>query len=741
MRQTLPVPTLLALAAALAAADQPSGGATPGGALVVTATRLEADAFEQPYALYQQEATDIAETNARTYIDALDRTPGVNIQRTAGNQASPYIRGLTGQQTLLMFDGVRLNQALFRSGPNQYAAMLPGEALGRIDVILGTGTTVLGSDGLTGAIDFRLAEAGRGQQRAASPWAAGRYGSAEGGGASAGIDGRIGDWAYSFDGAYASYGELRGGSRTGDRLFGDAAGSSTIPNTDYEQASIGGRVAYLGFADQRIEVSAGRVEQTSAERPDGYYENSNTPTAISRSYDPQLFEYAHLRHTARHVGPWDLMQSTVWFHRNYERQTREDISSNRYRRRVYNDEVTTLGGDVQLTHRAGGHEVTYGATAYQDRISTAYERYRSANGDLTDATATLDQTGASNPGSTTVPNGSRFTGLAGFAQDFWRFADSWSALAGLRYDRVSWKLPITADRPGYASFGDGTLENDASAWTGNVRIAWQPSDPWITYAGLSQGFRTPTASDLAGGQDRASSSSGGTGPQTEGNPDLDPEKSLTVEWGARFAHGADTVSLSLFHTRLKDLIATEYIDVDHDGDIDTADRAVRVNSTWGTLQGGEFAFDVGVPLPLPAGWRLAVVQSTSFVSGETYVPQPDGTFAWQHISRANTLTGRAGIRLAGDRRWYALAQVRWADRYDEPAPGDANDVRMTIGGAGDPEGRMPGYAVFDLKGGWEGGDWRIDGGIENLGNITYRPLGSGADGAGLQAVVSASLRM
>lgn len=732
------VPAMLAAATAVSAEEAP---------LVVNATRLGVDAFEQPYALYQVEREQIDEIHARTLIDAIDRTPGIIIQRTAGNQASPYIRGLTGQQTLLMFDGVRLNHALFRSGPNQYSAMIPDEAVGRVDVILGSGATVMGSDGLTGAIDFRLAEAGRGRDEAASAWAKGRYGTAEGGGGAAGIDGRLGDWAYSLEGGYASFGELQGGSRAGDRLFGDAAGQESIPNTDYEQYSVGGRVAYLGLSGQRFELAAGRVEQTSAERPDGYYENSDNAAAVSRYYDPQTFTYVHLRHATAGLGPWDATRTTLWYHAHRENQIREDIqnatnlATRRYRRREYDDAVSTLGIDLQLTHRLAAHEITYGATAYQDRVTSEYTSYRTAAGSIDPATAALYQTGGTNPELTTVPDDSRFTGIAAFAQDLWQVSERWSVLAGARYDRVAWTLPITPARSGYGDFPAGDYDADADAVTGNLRVAWQPAEPWLTWAGVGQGFRAPTASDLSGTQDRASSSSGaGNGPQTEGNPDLKPEYSTTIEWGAKFEHGADSFSLSLFHTRLKDLIQTVYIDVDGDGVISNLpaatnpDRAVRQNASKAVLQGGEVACDIGLPVSLPERWRLSVFQATSLVDGESYVPQPDGSSDWQHISRANTLVGTAGVKLADVGRWYALAQVRWADGYDEPAPGDASDVRMTV--AGDATGAMPGFAVFDLKAGISApdGDWRFDIGAENLGNITYRQFGSGADGAGLNLI-------
>ncbi|MCP3695311.1 MAG: Plug domain-containing protein, partial [Planctomycetaceae bacterium] len=53
-------------------------------------------------------------------FQALEREVGVLMQRTQRGAAAPFIRGLTGQQVLILVDGIRMNNATFRLGPNQY---------------------------------------------------------------------------------------------------------------------------------------------------------------------------------------------------------------------------------------------------------------------------------------------------------------------------------------------------------------------------------------------------------------------------------------------------------------------------------------------------------------------------------------------------------------------------------------------------------------------------------------------
>lgn len=65
--------------------------------------------------------------------------PTVLGQESAPGQFSPFLRGLTGYQTGLLIDGVRLNNTLFRSGPNQYLALAVPASLEEAEILLGPG--------------------------------------------------------------------------------------------------------------------------------------------------------------------------------------------------------------------------------------------------------------------------------------------------------------------------------------------------------------------------------------------------------------------------------------------------------------------------------------------------------------------------------------------------------------------------------------------------------------------------
>lgn len=732
------VPTLLFLGAALPAAEP----VVQGEPIIVvgSVSRLEDPPVYQPYAYYRQDREEIDRANQASPVESLDHTPGVYVQKTAGNQSSPYVRGLTGEQTLLMFDGVRLSHAGMRPGPNQYSSMLPGNAVGSIDVLLGSSGTVQGSDGLTGTLDFRMAEAGRGTAKAASPWASVREDTADGHTFSAGVDGAVGGFLYSVDVSRGSYGDRIGGKDAGDHLYGDAEGFRDIPNSGYEQADGGARLAYVGLAGNRFELSGGRVKQWDSPRADGYYENSGNPRNISRFYDPQQFDYIHARHIFAGEGSIPRVQTTGWWHRHQEYQIREDLQNGtRYRRRETDDQITTIGVDLQLTSRISTHEVTYGATWYEDRTANDARAYRSPAGNTNPGAAVYDPA-LSQPGTTTLPDGSRYQGLGLFAQDLWSIAPAWDVLVGLRWSRSSWKSDVTTDRPGYAAYTDGRVEGDASAVTANARVGWHPIEDSTVFAGISQGFRAPNLTNLTGIQSRASNDT----IQVQGNPDLEPEKSLTYEIGSKIEQMRDNASLTFFYTRIDDLIQNTYIDTNGNGTIGAGDQSVSSNAESAELAGFELGEDWGVlASSLPTDSRLSIFNVVNATTGEADEQSATtGEVNTVHISRANRVFGLGGITFEPTPVWYLTFQTRWSMAYKEVNVGDGNDVRHTTFQAkGRDAGAMPGYAVLDLKAGWRWNDTiRVDGAIENLLDHTYREVGSGIDGSGVSTVVRLTAR-
>ena len=125
--------------------------------LIVTADGFEQQAFDTPYVVDVIGQDEIRDYGIRSVPEALRYTPGVLVQRTGHGQGSPYIRGFTGYRNVFLIDGVRLNNSIFRSGPNQYWNTIDPFSIERLEVIKGPSSGVYGSlsDGNHVASDFR----------------------------------------------------------------------------------------------------------------------------------------------------------------------------------------------------------------------------------------------------------------------------------------------------------------------------------------------------------------------------------------------------------------------------------------------------------------------------------------------------------------------------------------------------------------------------------------------------------
>lgn len=123
--------------------------------VVVTATRKSTAMTVLPYAVNTLDRNSIQRQLSRTVPESLFGVPGLFIQKTNHGGGSPFLRGLTGNQSLILVDGIRLNNSIFRYGPNQYLTLVDPYLVEKIEVIKGTGSVQHGSDAMTGVINIQ----------------------------------------------------------------------------------------------------------------------------------------------------------------------------------------------------------------------------------------------------------------------------------------------------------------------------------------------------------------------------------------------------------------------------------------------------------------------------------------------------------------------------------------------------------------------------------------------------------
>jgi len=90
-----------------------------------------------------------------TSADLLQNTGGVNIQQSQQGGGSPVIRGFEANRVLLVVDGVRMNNAIYRSGHLHNAISVDANIIESLQVTLGPSSVRYGSDALGGVIHFQ----------------------------------------------------------------------------------------------------------------------------------------------------------------------------------------------------------------------------------------------------------------------------------------------------------------------------------------------------------------------------------------------------------------------------------------------------------------------------------------------------------------------------------------------------------------------------------------------------------
>ena len=120
--------------------------------ILVTAMRRTVSIAEVPSGLTLVDGASTREKKLVT--DALDVEVGVYLQQTTPGQGAAIIRGLKGSSILHLVDGVRLNNAIFRSAPTQYFALVPTSAVERIEILRRTPASLYGSDAVGGVVQL-----------------------------------------------------------------------------------------------------------------------------------------------------------------------------------------------------------------------------------------------------------------------------------------------------------------------------------------------------------------------------------------------------------------------------------------------------------------------------------------------------------------------------------------------------------------------------------------------------------
>ncbi|MDC0673317.1 TonB-dependent receptor [Nannocystis radixulma] len=660
---------------------------------------------------------DLEERLPRSAPDALRFEPGVYVQQTAHGQGSPYVRGLTGQQTIMMFDGIRLNNSTFRQGPNQYFFTIDSRTLQKLEVLRGASSTRYGADAMGGAllatpIEPTLEVGPRswyGHSKAAM-----RTGTADGelGGRAqldVGYKGKVG----LFGGVgYRDVGLLRAGGKifaAGDGsevkvpLF--AADGVTQRGTGFREFTADARLVWQVDDRRRLTLGYYDYRQRDAPRTDRC-PPVTAPQGDCLIYDQQDRTLVYAALDARR-GPAaaETVRWTVSFQNQHERR-RHDPASRKYRG-IGSDDVRTVGTGLRIDTRefrlARGValKLSYGLDTYVDFIaSEAWNVY-------------LD-----------VGMTSKYS--RGQYLDGGKYMTSgiWSEGQLSLYDRLELRAGGRGALVVAKAAGDPKSESAAvdKLWGTGVAgggLALRLVDGVRWLVNLDQGYRAPNMDDLTSRQQT------GAGWQGE-NAALRPEKALSVETGFKVERPRLELQVFGFQSTIHGMIGRSPFDISDcpPGGGDTGCAASKTAFRLVNFAGPSVVrgIDGAVRLFLPAGFGVRA--TVAYAWGDGPNPIAGNTPVRMPLSRVPPLNGTAEVSWRHASGFYLAGALRWARAQTRLALADTADRRIPTGGT-------PGFAVADLRAGYRFQPHALVALVlENITNAAYRYHGSSINGPG-----------
>ena len=693
---------------------------------------------------------DLDRRMPRSAPDALRYEPGVFVQQSGHGQGSAFLRGLTGQQTLMLFDGIRMNNSVYRHGPNQYFFTLDARTIRSIEVERGGGSTRWGSDALGGVIDAHplepellehVSQSSADSDAKTQSWRVEPRIFLRGTTADSERGGRLQldtSWRMS-DGVTVGLlggfggrdvGLLRGPPVLNPDRSTDAGPLPWVPRyQEYDPT-----VPWAKQKDKlRTQLGTGFDERTGDARfvvrtsdrntftASAYlYHESNAPRTDQcapptapfdqcLTYEKQYRDLAYFAWDTR-VGPAaDTLRTTVSWQRQHEQRRLDLTSANKVGRGI--DTVNTYG----VTSRAETARlvlspalaltVDYGVDTYLDRLSSRSEH------EYTDTHDRVQESrGQYLDGSTYLYGGS----YGDLALDL---GDRWTLRGGAR---LSWAAAHAKADP-----QSGTLPVDRH-WVplvGHTGVEFKAAAPVRLFLNYDNSFRAPNLDDMTSRQQT------GPGFQFE-NAALEPERAHTFEFGTRLRTPYLIADGWLFETYLDEAIIKVPKTV-----AECPPNTPNCNGAWSRMQlqnspsyselrGAEGAAKGFLPL------RLTLRATISYVWSEGPRVGQIGYGGFGKVlgervplSRTPPLNGTGELAWTHPCGLEASTAVQWARAQRRLAISDYSDGRI-------PKYGTPGFAVMHVRGTYRLDDtFAVSAAVENIFNSPYRFHGSSVNGA------------
>ncbi|RXK59355.1 TonB-dependent receptor [Lacibacter luteus] len=590
--------------------------------VVVTASRTEQKEKAIPYTVNTIKRNELNRFQPRTTPEALMGVTGVFVQKTNHGGGSAFLRGLTGNQTLILVDGIRLNNSTFRYGPNQYLNTIDAYSIQQIEVVKGTGSVQYGTDALGGVIQVLTKEPqfrNVNSSKKVSGIVAGKL-------MTAGMEhtGRA-EVKYSGDRFAAAAGfTVR---NFGNVLGGDTTGFQTP--SGYRELAYDVKLKFL--LKQNVELIAAQQLLRQSHVP--VYHKVRLENFLLNEMDPQqrMLNYAKLR--IKNANPFvQLIDVTVSHQQSIEGRNSQKNGSTVLRKEK--DEVNTAGLTVDIRSA-----ITKNWTA-SSGIDIYFDKVNSTRTDVNTVTQNKTMLRGLYPDAATYGNYSVFT-LHQYQ------LKKVTVNAGLRFNQFDIHITDTSI---------GKTQIKPSALVANAGVVYAVTKQHHFFATFSNSYRAPNVDDMG----------------TLGIVDfryevpaynLLPERSHNYELGYKLRTAKLNVTVAAYYMQLQQLITRVRVPNET---INGYNVYVKENTDEAFVKGLEIDADAELTkgLNIQAGIAYAYGHNSTRNEPLRRIPPTNGrvrtTYSLQH--------------------WFFAAESWFASKQNRLAQGDKDDNRIPKGG-------------------------------------------------------------
>ena len=544
--------------------------------VVISVNRWEQNIREVPHRVTKVDASLVEFQNPQTAADLLGISNQVFVQKSQLGGGSPMIRGFSTNRVLLVVDGVRMNNAIFRSGNVQNVISLDANIIENAEVIFGPGSVVYGSDAIGGVMDFhtRLARLSIDKDMEVSANSLVRISSAnQEKTGHVDVNLALKKWSFLSSITFADYGDLRQGSLGPDEYL----------RPDYVERENGVDLVKIN-PDPEVQLPSG-YDQFNAMQKIRFKPSTNwdityalhySKTSRYDRYDRLILKNSEGNFTSAewYYGPqkWlmhslqaNYLESTSLFDAVRLAIAYQDYEESRHNRNFNSSDLNIRYENVKAWSVNIDMDKKFG-----DRVHLYYGAEGVFNKVFSNAHRLNINTESLSPLSTRYPDDSDWQSLAAYLSIKIRLSEPWLLTVSNRFNYVYTyaKFDTTFfDFP----FAEALLKNKQV--NSSLGLIYNPKETWKLFANFSTGFRAPNIDDIGKVFDSQ------PGNVVVPNPNLKPETAYNFEVGTVVnASKKLSVDFGLYYTTMDNAIARAPSTFNGQDSIDFDDTLSRVLS-------------------------------------------------------------------------------------------------------------------------------------------------------------------